>query len=116
MFLVHGCVNRTFYTTDGCSMDASNPRYTWPEADLSTTPVRVACPCAGIDSSLSDIEATRVCGGSFSDGINWLSADTSPCQLANQLSEALCTALEVSVVSCVVIKDISLASRLDTTL
>ena len=84
------------HTADGCPIDYNNPRYSWPEASLTSgEAVRVPCPCASVEPSLNNKEATRICGGNFSSGIRWLSADTSQCLLTNELSNMLCTTLMV---------------------
>ena len=73
---------------DGCPLD-EDEFYSWSEADL-TDALTLSCPCGVLDTVLTiNREATRVCGGSFSAGVEWLAPDTAACQF-NAIAESLC--------------------------
>ena len=87
-----------FCFADGCPLEigpsylssAPDFRVVWPESDIGQT-VALGCPCGNLDTPF---QATRVCGGNFSDGGVWMEQDVSACQLPEEAIQ-LCLASEV---------------------
>ena len=48
---------------------------TWPESELGVEVVK-NCPCGGAQDT-----ASRMCGGTYSDGVVWDDPNTSQCPL-----------------------------------
>jgi hypothetical protein len=86
---------------DGCSMEQglsylpNVPEYriTWPEIDIGQT-ASESCPCGSLDTV--SYQATRTCGGDYTNGAAWRPQDVSVCVFSDTTLQ-LCQLTELPV-------------------
>ncbi len=70
--------------------------YVWPETDLSSGAVKQLCVCGSVNvTGLVTDRASRVCGGSFTDGAEWQAPNVAVCQF-DAFTQSICDAVGVS--------------------
>ena len=80
-------------TTTVYSFENETLNITWPQTKLNMTVFEV-CPCPGATNLQ---EATRVCGGTYSNGVEWNDPDISQCPELKESTVRLCIASSSSV-------------------
>ena len=71
---------------DGCPALMDNncsnvAAITWPQTEIGTT-VTVKCPCGVDDELINRLQATRVCGGSYTSGAEWNDPTCDMCRFS----------------------------------
>ena len=69
-------------------------RIEWPESEIGQN-VNESCACGSLDTTGIDRQATRVCGGNYTDGAVWMAQEVSQCDFSNTTLQ-LCQATQVS--------------------
>ena len=84
---------------DACNAETTTVQGTilpvsWTETELGET-VSVSCPCGNVDTNTINRQASRMCGGSYSGGVDWIAPYDTECQFGGTALE-LCEASLVS--------------------
>ena len=69
----------------------------WPESDIGQT-ISLPCPCGNLSAVSNESinkNATRECGGTFTQGAKWDIAMSSPCNFSS-VTRRLCQVANVS--------------------
>ena len=69
-------------------------RLSWPETNIGETAV-LKCPCGTVTLGPGNLQATRYCGGSFSDGAKWAVENSAACNFSDRARE-ICSLAMVS--------------------
>ena len=94
---------------DGCPMERGSSylpyfpefRITWPELEIGEIATE-SCACGSLDTVTVEYQATRTCGGNYSNGAAWRSQDVSRCLFSNTTLR-LCQATEVRFYECAIV-------------
>ena len=94
--VIHPLTNLVYHFSlaDGCPQDNSNQLYRWPESELGIG-ITLSCSCGQLNTSEINRQAVRVCGGSYSQGVEWRQANTTLCAFDTN-AQSLCDATLVS--------------------
>ena len=73
-----------------CSSIAS---VTWEEAEINATVMR-QCPCGINDTLIAKLMGSRLCGGSYTSGAEWMDPQCIDCSFTQSLND-LCRLTQV---------------------
>lgn len=84
-----------FPPQDACNAETTIVKGTaleisWPETELGENST-IGCPCGNVDSDAINRQASRMCGGSYSGGVDWIAPYDAECRFGDTALE-LCKA------------------------
>ena len=94
MQLQDGCSSSKTVIPSSSGRQDLNITLVWPETNIGGQAL-VYCPCGNGPSNIGLLQATRYCGGNFTNGAKWTKSSIAACNFSD-LAREICRLKNVS--------------------